>query len=240
MTYYELPPGWGDDQITKFINAARANSHATFFQLRPIFQLLVRVDSAFRTLLANLDHTEHWFTSFFALRAHSNFLAATRLAISCQIPETYLPLRSSLENALYGFRIFNDHSLAETWLRRHDSKGQKNKMREAFRPKHLFRNLSAENLKVANTTQLLYERCIDYGGHPNKRALAQMLKMTREGKTVRFDMEYLSADSLQLRLALRTTAQVGLCVLGIFRLVYKERFDLVGLTEVVDQLRKGL
>jgi hypothetical protein len=36
------------------------------------------------------------------------------------------------------------------------------------------------------------------------------------------------------------TAQVGACGLRIFRLVYRERFDLLGLTEELNRVMRGL
>jgi hypothetical protein len=240
MACFETPPDWGNDEITKFIDAAQANSHAIFFRLKPVFQKLIDIDSSFRKFLGSLDHTEHWFPSLFGFRSHSNFLAAVRLSISGQVPETYLSLRSSLENALYGYRISKDQSLAETWRQRHNGKQQNTKIREAFKPGLLFRTLAAADADEAKTARLLYDRCIDYGAHPNKRALVQMLKTIRADGMIRFDTEYLGEDSLPLRLALKSTAQIGVCVLGIFRLIYTERFDLIGLTEVIDQLRKDV
>ena len=53
-------------------------------------------------------------------------------------------------------------------------------------------------------------------------------------------MVYLEGDSNQLRLALKTIAQVGVCTLSLFRPVYKERFDILGVTGAIDHIKKGL
>lgn len=145
-----------------------------------------------------------------------------------------------MENALYGFYLSKNPDSSETWLRRHDSEAHKQKVRDEFKIGDLLRLLGSANSKEGQTAATLYERTIDYGAHPNERALMQTLQMTKDPSKVEFKIMYTDGDSDQLRLALRTTAQVGVCVLGIFRLVYKERFDLVGLTDALDTLRAGL
>ena len=76
--------------------------------------------------------------------------------------------------------------------------------------------------------ELLYERTIDHGAHPNERALMQMLQIAEKAEHVEFKAIYLEGDSDQLRLALKTTAQVGVCTLSLFRSIYRERFDILG------------
>lgn len=86
----------------------------------------------------------------------------------------------------------------------------------------------------------LYEHCIDYGGHPNERALTQGLKKEIGPDVVNLQIVYLSADPLVVRVCLKATAQVGASVLGIFRLVFRERFDLTGLSDQLTRARQGL
>src|SRR6266700_5086450 len=126
------PPQWGNEAITKFFDVARVNQYATFANLKPEFQKLVAIDKAFRKLIDSLNHSKDWFAAFFVLRAHSNFLAAARLAASAQVPETFAALRSCLENGLYGHYIAKNPAARETWLRRHDDDVHKKAMRGEF------------------------------------------------------------------------------------------------------------
>ena len=68
----------------------------------------------------------------------------------------------------------------------------------------------------------------------------QSLLMNKGADRIEFKVVYLAGDNVQLRASLKTTAQVGVCVLGMFKQVYKERFDLVGLSDELDGLRQGL
>ena len=86
----------------------------------------------------------------------------------------------------------------------------------------------------------IYEGYIGYGAHPNERALTQSLKTEATPDFVRLQIIYLSADPLVLRVCIKTAAQVGASVLGIFRLVFRERFDLTDLNERLSRARQGL
>ncbi len=240
MALPDPPKGWGDDDITKFLDVSRWNNYATFANLQPEFHRLVSIDSAFRKAIDNLHNSQDWFAALFLARAHSNYLASIRLSMSGQVPETYAVLRSCLENALYGFYISENPGSGETWIKRHDSDQNKKEVRKKFKIRTLLDLLILTDTKEGNAAEYLYEHTIDYGAHPNDSALFQTLQMKEAQDTVEFKILYLDRDSDQFHLALRTVAQVGVNVLGIFRLIYKERFDIIGLTNDLDKLRKGL
>jgi hypothetical protein len=53
-------------------------------------------------------------------------------------------------------------------------------------------------------------------------------------------MNYLTNDPVQLRLALKTTAQVGVGALMILQFIYPERFAITGLYDEVKELARVL
>ena len=67
------------------------------------------------------------------------------MAISGQAPEAYMVLRGCLENALYGLYVTRNSECQETWLRRHDSKENKNKARKEFTIRKLIDLLKKED-----------------------------------------------------------------------------------------------
>ncbi len=236
----EPPKGWGTDGLTSFIDNTRRNSFATYANLRADYATLSEIDAVFRKLTESLYNTRDWFASFFLLRAHSGFLAGSHLAMSGQVAEAYAALRLCLENGLYGHYLAKNQASQETWLRRHDSEEAKRRVREEFKIRTLFDTLSASNKTEGTAAELLYEFCIDYGAHPNERALTQSLKMEPRKETINLEIVYLSADPVVVGLCLSAAARVGVSVLGIFRLVFKERFDLTGLTGRLDQVKRHL
>ena len=240
MSLPEQPAGWGDDDLTKYLDNSRHNAFATYSNLRKEYLLLSEIDVVFHKAIEYLFNTNQPFAAFFLLRAHSSFLAGSRLSMSGQVPEGYACLRLALENALYGLYLTNKPESQETWFGRHDSEASKKAMREKFKVGTLFKTLREVNKTAADATEQLYERTIDYGAHPNERALMQILNIDKGEDRVEFKVAYLTEDTPALRLILKTTAQVGICTLDIFRLIFRERFDIVGITDMLNKLRRGL
>lgn len=240
MKLPEPPNPWGDDELTNFIDRTRLNCYASYANLQWEYTKLREIDSIFRKLNDSLNNTRDWFAAFFMLRAHSAFLAACHLGMAGQAAEAYALSRLSMENALYGFYLARNPGSAKTWLRRHDSAEAKRRVREEFKVRSLLDTLKAEASKEASLAEQLYERCIDYGGHPNERALTQSLTQEEKETAISFEITYLSADPTVTCPCLKTAAQVGAVVLVIFRLVYKERFDITGLSDRLDRATREL
>ena len=112
------PQGWGEDEVTVFLDAARGNSFATFANLPQFFEHLVVVDSLFRKAIPQFTAPDDVVPGLLLLRCHGAYLAAIRLSISGQHPETYSVLRTCLEIALYANHMRAAPSLAEVWLKR--------------------------------------------------------------------------------------------------------------------------
>ena len=240
MPVSEPPPKWGTDDITKFIDTAYANAQVTFVNLEAEYSRISQIDGVLRKLCENLSHMDEWFAAFFVLRSHSTWLAAATLAMSARVAETYIMLRATIENGLYGLHIAKHPDLQVVWLRRHASPNHKSRIRKEFKFGNLVETLSREDANEARVAQTLYDQCIDQGAHPNERALMQNLKIEVGAQVTTFEVKYMNADPIMLGLALMSTARVGVCVLGIFSHVYKTQFDLLGLSAQLPLLRDGL
>ena len=234
------PSGWGDDEITNFIDTARTNAYASFANLPAEYKKLAQIDGVLRKLADNLHNTKDLLPSFFVYRAHATFLSSVNLSISGQLFETYAVLRCCLESALYGLHIARDSSLAEVWFQRHDSPEQRKLVQNNFSFRTIIKTLEQQDSDVAKSTRTLYEQCIDWGAHPNQQAFMQNMKVHENEDVIRYDFHYLNTERPTLDLALKTTARVGVCVLLIFANVYKERFDILGITSAISTLRQGL
>jgi len=235
-----IPPNWADDSLSKFIQDTIDNTYATFHNLKPPYNRLKDIHITLQKIVDNIENTPDWFATFFVVRSHSAFLGAVRLALSGQVPEAYMVLRGCLENALYGFYVTRKPGCQETWLRRHDSEESKKQMRKEFKIRNLIDLLEKEDDRLGNIAKDLYERTIDYGGHPNERALLSVTtKHVDEDKT-RFQSAYLIGKEPALELCLKSCSQIGACSLSIFQMIYKERFDILGLSDALILLKKGL
>lgn len=232
-----LPPRWAEDPLSEFIQASFQNALASFVHKKHAFSLLLKVDGAFRRIAGNLDNSENPIVPALLHRSHSAFLASCRLSMSGQAAETFPQLRSCLEYALYALHINDDPSLAEVWLRRHENEESLKKAKRSFLHVAIMKTLLARDVALHSSLSELYQRTIDFGGHPNERAVSSSSKIRREGDTMVIQNQFLHGDSAALDHALRTNAQIGLGSLMVFQLIYKERFDLLGLRDTIESLK---
>lgn len=235
-TEMTLPPGWAGDSLSDFIQTAFANTLATFVHKKHAFGHLLQIDSAFRKAGENLHDAENTLAALLFHRSHSAFLASCRLAMSGQAAETFPVLRSGLEYALYALHINENSAFAEVWLRRHDNDTALGEVRQEFKHGRLMKTLLKRDAVLHAQISELYERTIDFGGHPNERAVSSSTTLTTEGDTAVISNKLLHGDSLALDHALTTTAEIGLRSIMVFRLVFTDRFDLAGLRDAIDVL----
>ena len=235
-----IPPDWGKDSLSEFIETARHNMFATFVNLPAQYNILKNIHGVYKHIIDNLINTPEWFAGFFLLKSHSAYLGGVRFAISGQCAETYMVLRGCIEAAIYGLYLSRNKKSHETWLNRHTSEECLKRVKEEFRIGKLFNFLESVDPTIYKTAKLLYERTIDYGAHPNELALTSLLKRSDEGDVVKFNLNYLSGDSSAFRLSIKTTAEVGLCSLYIFKNVYNDRFKILGVTDKLEKLKSGL
>lgn len=238
--FQKVPPGWGDDPLSKFIQGTTDNTYATFHNLKEWCNRLRDIHASFTIATQNMDRTQDWFASFFLFRAHSAYLAGIRLALSGQVPEAYMVLRGALECALYGLYAARKPSVRETWLRRDEDEATRKKVRQEFKVANTLKVLESEDQKLRKIAGDLYERTIDYGGHPNQQAFLSVMKQQSDESKITFQSAYMIGNEDALQLCLRSCAQIGICALSIFRLVFREKFDILGISQNLDGIKRGL
>ena len=236
----KVPPGWGDDPLSKFIQGTTDNTYATFHNLKEWYNRLSDIHASFRDATQNMDRTQDWFASFFLFRAHSAYLAGIRLALSGQVPEAYMVLRGALECSLYGLYVARKPSVRETWLRRDEDDVTRRKVRQEFKVTNVFQVLELEDQKLRKIAGDLYDITIEYGGHPNQQAFLSVMKQQSDESKITFQSAYMIGNEDALHLCLKSCAQIGICALSIFRLVFRERFNILGISQNLDSMKKGL
>lgn len=239
-TEMRLPKRWAEDPLSEFIQDAFKNSLATFVHKKHAFDLLLKTDGAFRRIGQNLDNAGNPLAPALLHRSHSAFLASCRLSMSGQATETFPLLRSCLEYALYALHINENPSYAEVWLRRHENEESLRTVKRSFKHVHVMETLLNFDEALHNDLSQLYEQTIDFGGHPNERGVSSSTAMRTEGDTIVIRNQLLHGDSLALGYALKITAQIGLGSMKVFRLIFRERFDLLGLRDTIDSLEREI
>jgi hypothetical protein len=87
---------------------------------------------------------------------------------------------------------------------------------------------------------MLYDRTIQFGGHPNEKTVTQSLKMDITREQTRLDQIYLQGDGTILDHWIKTANQIGICVLKIFEHVHHERFEKMNVKARIEALSQGL
>jgi hypothetical protein len=87
--------------------------------------------------------------------------------------------------------------------------------------------VKAANRHAGERFETVYQRTIDFGGHPNERAVTGNMKMV-EGEDRREMLAILlHGDSVQLDMALKTAAQAGAISMELLEVPFRAKFELL-------------
>lgn len=234
----DRPQGWGRSELTRFLDLVRNNQLATF-EVTPNFAaLLEAVDDVFHRAAANLSDTEHILAPSFLLRSHSGYRAACATAMAGQAAETFVLIRSFLEYAGYGLLIARSPGADSLWIKRHASEAAMRAMKKAFTLTNIKNTIAESDEREADVFEALYQRSIDFGAHPNERAVASSMSVREEQDAIVMRQEYLSAGGIVAVHAMKTTAQAGICAVRVFSSAFTDRFKEIGVTARLEQIPK--
>ncbi len=226
-----IPPGWGEDSVTKYFETMRLNCFATFKYNRKFFDLIIEIDNIFNSI-HQLPKAENDAPIFFFDIAHPSYLIAVQLASSGLVSETYMILRGMIEAALYGFYLYKKPELISVWLERHSSEDNKRELRNNIRIKEIIGLLTQTNQVVGDETNRVYEFYIDHGAHPNVRAMASKVTIN--------SLVLLKGDPESIVLNLGSVAQGGILCLKIMQLISPVKFQEMHYDNKLEQLSKEL
>jgi hypothetical protein len=172
-----VPPSWGTDELSKFWDAARSNQFGTFVNKRPIYNRLVAIDCAFVEVSKRWTNPQSELAAMLLLRCHSAFRTAAGHAAAGQVVESYIMNRASLEFAAYALHIFRNPSLGMVWLNRHQDDASRKAAKRAFLHSAVKATVATVNQHAAKRFEELYQRTIDFGGHPNERSVTGSMSL---------------------------------------------------------------
>jgi predicted ATP-binding protein involved in virulence len=69
--------------------------------------------------------------------------------------------------------------------------------------------------RLGEIYEMLYDRTIQFGGHPNEKTVTQSMKLNITPGETRLDQIYLQGDGTILDHWIKTANQIGICVLKI-------------------------
>ncbi|MEQ9446266.1 MAG: XRE family transcriptional regulator [Rhodospirillaceae bacterium] len=237
---YEPPEGWGEDALTNYLEEAYRNRHATFANLHEWRDKLVNIDKCFVTIADGWTNPKNPLVSTLFFRAHSAYRAACENAYAGQVANLYPQLRVCMEYAGYALHIDRDDKRAVTWLNRHEDEDSLKAVKQEFQISKVRDTIKFADHKKAEIFDHLYQRCIDWGAHPNEMAVTGNARLIKQGDRKLYEQTYLHGAGVMMEGGLKTTAQCGLCTLGIFQEAFPARFELLGVKHDILELRKNL
>lgn len=221
----ETPAGWGEDELSAFIEQAQRNTLATFANLREPYAALRAIDDLFSDILQGIEVCPgNLLSSLLFLRTHSSFKGAARLAISGQLPEAHALMRSCLENALYSVYVHDDEEKQRIWLDREESEQALKECQSMFRYGDVLGKLREIDEAMAQRADNLYKLTICFGAHPNMASVLSNVSIAEKEEQTLLNLSYLTGDSTALRFCLKTCSRVGVCCLEIMSKAFQREF----------------
>src|SRR5215472_10616496 len=165
-------------------------------------------------------------------------------AMSLQLPESYAVLRTAIEQAWYALHIAKDThppDRANVWLSRSTDKYSKSKCRNEFAIGNVRSTHELFDCPTAKQLYELYERTIDFRGHPNEKSVSGAMARLATENEINFSIGILSfRDPVLVVAALHMAVGVATGTLKVFQLIFPERFLILGLDAKVEALIRDL
>lgn len=233
------PPRWNQDRLTHFFDAAYGNCWASFSNLPNEYSWLKLVDEGFSSVEA-LPRDSPILEAFLFARAQAAFRSAAFLSMAGLAAECFCISRSCIESALYGLHINTNAQAGEIWINRHVSEESEKKTRNEFGFANVLNSLCNRLPHLENIARMLYTRAIDFGAHPNERAVSSALGMREHGEVVQFTVEYMTNDQAILKHAIKTTAQAGTLALLVNGEIFRDHYSATNADEHLKVLQSQL
>lgn len=229
---------WGDTGLSQFLDRIHANQQANSVNFAGPYTVIEKIDGCFAKAGKNLIKPQPVMCGVFLLRSHYAFRTATGLALSGQVVEAFVMIRSVLEYAGYGLTIFADPTLERVFTDRHLGADEMKRQKEAFKISAVRATVEGFDKKLATVFNDLYQRSIDFGGHPNPHGMFSAMSLDAKDEELAGLTTYaISSDPTAITHALKSVAQAGMMGLMIAQHVFRAKFELLGIRDEIDELR---
>jgi len=240
MAHRLVPPGWGGDSLSEFLEHAHNNRYASFVHKREWYGRLSEIDGCFATISRDWMNPQNEISAFLFIRAHGAYRAACGMALAGQVVETFVLLRSTLEAAGYALHIHKNDEFASKWLKRHEDEAGMRLQKKAFEMRLVKQTIVTADRAAGPRFDALYQRTIDHGAHPNVFSIMGNALVANDADGLTAQHVLLHGEGLALEHALKSTAQVGICALDVLQCAFGARFELLGIRHLMTELRRGL
>lgn len=234
------PPGWGQDELSKFLQKTHQQQYATFYNKREATAKLIAIDELFVRISKGWLNPKSEISAMLFLRCHAAMRAASGEAMAGQVVESFRQSRGMMENAAYAVHIYRNSHLEKVWLNRHVDEAGMRASKSAFKHVKVAQSVKAANVHAGDRFEMLYQRTIDFGGHPNERSVTGSMKMSKQADRREMLAVMLHGDDTAFNSGLKSIAQCAMVSLEMLQVIFDARFELLGVNEAMIELRASL
>lgn len=224
----ELPKGWGEDGLTKFISIAQNNEIASLESSRELYSFLIEIDSIIYELcnysLMQMAKQEPSVGFLLFVNSLNHYRALVRLVTSGQCVSSYPLGRASIEAALYGWYLIIDPSHDEKWHSKpkRDDKQALREWSQQFKFSTIVQLLEGVDGALSKRIKIINESAIDYGAHPNENSLYNNLEVVKAGESHTYVMSFIHQKDSLFYYGFKFAMEVGLAIVELFRYTNEE------------------
>jgi hypothetical protein len=146
------------DNLIPFLEVVASNQKANIAKFPAAYQLIRRVNICLSTAAKDLVNPKPVMAGKMLHRCQYAYKAAAGMALSGQVAEAFVMMRSCLEYAGYALVIFHDPAQEAVFMERHVSAEGMRAQKEKFRISEVRSVISSFDTRLAEQFQVLYER----------------------------------------------------------------------------------
>jgi hypothetical protein len=233
-----------DKSLDRFLEVVHNNQLANRGRFPNQYLIIQRIDHCFVTAGKHLSYQKPVLVGPLFLRSQYAYKTAAGMTLAGQIAESFVMMRSCLEYAGYALAIFADQhventpSREEVFVNRNVDDASLKVQKAEFQISKIRGILATFDEKLAANFKILYDRSIEYGGHPNPYGLLTGINMeSKDEQLTSITTLALVSDPVITMFTMKSAAQVGLAALCIFQHMFKTKFELLGIRIEIDALR---
>lgn len=199
--------------LAEYIRRGNQNTEALLAGTHPLFPLVEAYYEFFANQLWADEQHQAQLPMFLSLNAYTVWTSAVRMALTGHEAAVYPLLRTAVESACYALVITRRPRLGVIWSARHDGEAERKASRKAFTPAVSDAADELEKFQPGSGKFVLelYEASIDFGAHPNTRAVMNHVHdLASGGEQEGFGVGSIyPGDSLQVFRALVAVIEAG-------------------------------
>ncbi|UXD90041.1 hypothetical protein K2Y34_13225 [Cronobacter sakazakii] len=174
--------------------------------------MVLQMDQIFQEEIFGHDLEMHPYALLLAMNSYTMLLNAVGQALSGHTVAVFPVVRTALESACYAYLISQDEALGDIWANRHKSEKALQKCRRELTVKKACDALVSLSPQMAENVMAHYNAAIDYGAHPNRKAVFNHLSDIGEVDSKFHGFELTGVygpNSWQVNYALLACTEVG-------------------------------